>query len=206
MNRKITEIAIFMCFDYRVARNIDHFAKRQSLQQSKCQVKLRQMIKLRDFHKRDIASLATHANNLNVSRYLTSRMPSPYTEDDAKWWVQTGCREQGLNLAIDLKGECIGVVGVRFGKSEFRYSAEIGYWLAEAFWGKGIATTAVSKMTEMIFSEKNIIRLYAPVFSPNKPSMRVLEKCGYTLEAVHQKAVFKNDEFMDEHIYVKFRS
>jgi len=137
---------------------------------------------------------------------MTSRMPFPYTINDAKWWVETGSKEQGLYLAIDLNGECIGGVGVHFDQFEHQYSAEIGYWIAEAHWGKGIGTRAVSKMTETIFSEKETVRLFARVFSPNKASMRVLEKCGYTLEAIHRKAVFKNDEFMDEHVFVRFRS
>jgi len=164
------------------------------------------MIDLRDFCNSDIESIAKYANNFNVSRYMTSRMPYPYTADDAKWWVETGSKEPGLNMAIDLAGECIGVVGVRFGQFELRYSAEIGYWVAEEHWGKGICTEAVSKMTDDVFSGKKIVRLSAPVFSPNKASMRVLEKCGYSLEAIHREAAFKNDEFMDEHVFVKFRS
>ena len=164
------------------------------------------MIELRGFLDRDIGSIAKHANNFNVSRYMASRMPYPYTEDDAKWWVEIGSKEQGLNRAIDLTSECIGVVGVRFGQFELQYSAEIGYWIAEEHWGKGIGTEAVSKMTDNVFSDTKIVRLTAPVFNPNKASMRVLEKCGYTLEAIRRKAVFKNDEFMDEHVYVKFRS
>lgn len=164
------------------------------------------MIDLRDFIDSDIDSIATFANNFNVSQYLTSRMPYPYTLDDAKWWVEIGSREQGINYAIDLNGKCIGVVGARLGELELQYSAEIGYWIAEDHWRKGIGTEAVSKMTDYIFSETKTVRLSAPVYSPNKASMRVLEKCGYTLEAIHRKAVFKNAEFMDEHIFVKFRS
>lgn len=130
-------------------------------------------------------------------------MPYPYTEDDAKWWVEIGSKELGLNMATDLAGEGIGVVGGQF---ELQYSAEIGYWIAEEHWGNGIATEAVSKMTDRVFSGENIVRLSAPVFSPDKASMRVLKNCGYSLEAVHRKAAFRNDEFMDEHIFVKFRA
>jgi len=164
------------------------------------------MIELREFFYSDIDPIAMYANNINVTQYMASRMPYPYTKGDAIWWVEIGSKEQGLNYAIDLGGKCIGVVGVQFGELELQYSAEIGYWIAEGHWGKGIGTEAVSKMTAYVFSKKEIVRLSAPVFSPNKASMRVLEKCGYTLEAIHRKAVFKNDEFMDEHIYVKFRS
>jgi RimJ/RimL family protein N-acetyltransferase len=164
------------------------------------------MIGLRDFVDSDIGSIAIYANNINVSRYMASRMPYPYTKDDARWWVETGSKEQGLYYAIDLGGECIGVVGVRFGDLEQQYSAEIGYWIAEDHWGRGIGTEAVTKMTVYVFSEMKTVKLSAPVYSPNKASMRVLEKCGYTLEAIHRKAIFKNDEFLDEHVFVKFRS
>ena len=164
------------------------------------------MIDLRELVENDIDSIATYANNFNVSRYMSSRMPYPYTIDDAKWWVKTGNKEQGLHFAIDLEGVCIGVVGVRFGENEYQYSAEIGYWIAEEHWGKGIGTEVVSKMTGHVFSEKETVRLVAPVYSPNKASMRVLEKSGYDLESIHRKAVYKNGEFMDEHIYAKFRS
>jgi len=164
------------------------------------------MIELRAFIDTDVDSIAKYANNFNVSRYMASRMPYPYTKEDAKWWVEIGSKELGHNKAIDLGGECIGVIGVRFGESELQYSAEIGYWLAEDHWGKGIGTEAVLSMTDNVFSDTEIVRLCAPVFNPNKASMRVLEKCGYTLEAIHRKAVFKNNEFMDEHVFVKFRS
>jgi len=164
------------------------------------------MIELRSFNESDIDPIAIYANNVNVTRYMASRMPYPYTKQDAIWWVESGNKEQGLNYAIDLGGKCVGVVGVRFGELELQYSAEIGYWIAEDHWGKGIGTEAISKMTDYVFSEAKIVRLSAPVYSPNLASMRVLEKCGYTLEAVHQKAVYKNDQFMDEHIFVKFCS
>lgn len=164
------------------------------------------MIELRAFDDGDIDSIAVYANNINVSRYMASRMPYPYTKDDAIWWVEIGSKEQGLNYAIDLDGKCIGVVGVRFGDLEQRFSAEIGYWIAEDHWGNGLATEAVGKMTDHVFAETKTVRISAPVFSPNTASMRVLEKCGYALEAIHRKAAFKNEEFMDEHVYVKFRS
>ena len=118
----------------------------------------------------------------------------------------TGSKEQGLNFAIDFEGTCIGVIGVRFGENEYQYSAEIGYWIAEEHWGKGIGTEAVAKMTDHVFSQGKIIRLSASVRSPNKASMRILEKNKYILESVQKKAVYKNNEFMDEHIYVILRS
>ena len=162
-------------------------------------------MKLRDFERYDIHSIVKHASNYHVSRYLTSEFPYPYKTEDAEWWISVGSKI-GLHKAIDLYGECIGGIGITFGEDEQQFTALIGYWLGESHWGKGIATKALSIMTAEAFSETKIIRLYAPVYSPNKASMRVLEKCGYILEGVLVKAVYKNDSFMDEHIYAKLNS
>jgi len=81
------------------------------------------MIELRSFNESDIDPIAIYANNVNVTRYMASRMPYPYTKQDAIWWVESGNKEQGLNYAIDLGGKCVGVVGVRFGELELQYSA-----------------------------------------------------------------------------------
>lgn len=133
---------------------------------------------LRDFYENDIDSLVLFLNNENVTKFLTSRIPQPYTFDDAKRWVNTGSKE-GFTKAIEVNGKYVGTIGVTAGQFESNRSAEIGYWLEENSWCKGIATEAVMEMTEYVFTKTNIVRLYAPVFSPNKASMRVLEKCGY---------------------------
>jgi RimJ/RimL family protein N-acetyltransferase len=160
---------------------------------------------LRDFCENDITSLVLYLNNKNVTKFLTSRIPQPYSVDDAKWWVNIGSRE-GITKAVEVNGKYVGSIGVTAGQFESNRSAEIGYWLEESSWGKGIATEAVMEMTEYVFSNTNIVRLYAPVFSPNKASMRVLEKCGYQLEGVLRKAIFKNGLFLDEHLYAKISS
>jgi RimJ/RimL family protein N-acetyltransferase len=160
---------------------------------------------LRDFGKNDIESLVLYLNNKNVTKYLTSRIPQPYSIDDAKWWVITGSKE-GITKAVEVNGKFVGSIGATAGEFESNRSAEIGYWLEENSWGKGIASEAVIKMTEYVFANTNIVRLYAPVFSPNKASMRVLEKCGYQLEGVLRKAIFKNGIFLDEHLYAKISS
>jgi RimJ/RimL family protein N-acetyltransferase len=162
-------------------------------------------MKLREFVKDDIQSIVKHGSNFNVSRYLTAKFPYPYKTKHAEWWVNEGSKI-GLHKAIDLDGECIGGIGITFGEDERRYSSLIGYWLGESHWGKGIATEALSIMTEEAFSSFKIMRLYAPVYSPNKASMRVLEKCGYRLEGVFLKAIYKNGPFMDEHIYAKLKN
>lgn len=160
---------------------------------------------LREFGPDDIYSIVKHASNFNVSKYLTAKFPCPYKTEHAEWWINVGSKI-GHHRAIDIDGECVGGIGITFGEGEHLYSCQIGYWLGESHWGKGIATEALSVMTNDAFSSKRIVRLYAPVFSPNKASMRVLEKCGYTLEGIMVNSVYKNDTFMDEHIYAKLNS
>ncbi len=163
------------------------------------------MIELRSLNGSDVESIAKYANNFNVMRYLSSKTPYPYTREHAQWWVETGSKNNSTNFAIDLKSECIGIVGVRFGEHVTQYSCDIGYWIAEPHWGKGIASEATSKMTDYVFTETAIVRISALVYSPNKASIKVLEKCGFTLEAVCREAGFKQGIFLDEHAFVKFR-
>ncbi|MFX6949463.1 GNAT family protein, partial [Acinetobacter baumannii] len=88
--------------------------------------------------------------------------------------------------------QAIGGIGLILNSDVYIMSAEIGYWLAEPFWGQGIATEAVRQLVEYTFYYFDIVRLYAEVFETNKASMRVLEKNGFYLEGVRRKAVFKN--------------
>jgi RimJ/RimL family protein N-acetyltransferase len=111
----------------------------------------------------------------------------------------------GLLLAIDLHGDAIGGIGIIPLKDVYKQTAEIGYWLAEPFWGKGIATGAVTAIFPFAFEYFDIVRLRAGVFSSNTASMRVLEKCGFVREAVHRNAITKNGIVMDEVVYVRFR-
>ncbi|MET0027796.1 MAG: GNAT family N-acetyltransferase [Candidatus Thiodiazotropha sp.] len=162
-------------------------------------------MKLRDIEERDIETIPLLLNNENVARYLTGRIPFPYTLDDAKWWVSTGHKE-GINKAIDIEGSFAGMIGVSQGNFEYQKSGEIGYWIGEKYWGIGIGTQALTAMTNMIFESTDIVRLYAPVFSPNVASMRVLEKCGFSIESVQIKALYKHNTFYNAHVYAKINS
>jgi [ribosomal protein S5]-alanine N-acetyltransferase len=155
-------------------------------------------MRLREFRQDDIPHLVKHALNYNVARYLTSKFPYPYRI----WWINSGSKN-GIHKAVEHNGECIGGIGIINGEGEHIYAAHIGYWLGELHWGKGIATKALSIMTEEVFAKNNIVRLEALVFSPNKASMRVLEKCEYKFEGIKVKAAFKNDTFLDEYVYAK---
>ncbi|MFC0184604.1 Protein N-acetyltransferase, RimJ/RimL family [Pseudarcicella hirudinis] len=163
---------------------------------------------LRPFRNGDEESLRFNANNQNVSRNLKDTFPFPYTPEDAEWWVKNVNGLHGnLVFAIDINGEVAGGIGVILGNDVHRVSAEIGYWLGEKYWGHGIMSSALKEMTVHTFEKFQVInRIWAGVFGYNKASMRVLEKAGYTLEAIHKQSIIKNGRIEDEYIWTKHRS
>lgn len=162
---------------------------------------------LRPWAPGDEASLVQHANNDKVWRNLRNTFPNPYTWQEAQTWVQyANTFPDALNLAIDIAGQACGGIGLHFQQDIYRRSAEIGYWLGEAFWNQGIATAAVRLLSDYAFRQYDLCRLYAGVFPYNQASMRVLEKAGYSLEAVHRQAITKGNQTLDEHLYVLLKT
>lgn len=161
-------------------------------------------ITLRDYKDGDIETIHDLLNNDEVSRYLSSRIPFPYSHHDAVWWVETGSKNE-ITRVIEFNGQLSGIIGVVRGTFENYRSGELGYWLGKPFWGKGLATQAVSEMTNRIFTDTDIVRLFAPIYDCNKASMRVAVKCGYRLEGVAEKAVYKDGRFYDEYIYARLK-
>ncbi len=162
------------------------------------------MITLREYAPSDASRLVQLANNQKVSQYLIYTFPYPYTRDDAEWWIATGSREQGaVTRVIDLDGLLVGSVGITPQTGWRSHLAEIGYWLGEEFWGRGIATEAVWEMTAWALADARYRKLLAPVLGPNRGSMRVLEKNGYSLEGVLRNEVMKNGRYIDVHQYAR---
>lgn len=165
------------------------------------------MIKLRDYSIADADRFAELASNENVSRYLIYTFPYPYTKQDAEWWIKTGSKaNNSVTKAIEYRGELVGTVGITPQTGWKDHSAEIGYWVGEEYWGKGIATEALCRMTDLVFSTMKYKKLFAPVLGPNNASMRVLEKCGYSLEGILKHEVFKWGTYFDGYYYAKFCS
>jgi RimJ/RimL family protein N-acetyltransferase len=161
---------------------------------------------LRPYRDGDEASLAKNADNYHVWRNLRDAFPHPYTLEDAYEWIALCKNEKKPTVfVIDIEGEVAGSVGIVLQKDVHRKNAEIGYWLAEPYWGQGIVTEAVKEMVQYTFTHFDIYRLYAGIFEYNPASMRVLEKAGFHFETLHRKAVFKENQLWNEHIYVKFR-
>jgi len=160
--------------------------------------------KLRDWSISDVDSLVRHANNYNIAKWLTNQFPYPYTENDAKDFIEAVTKDNPTKvLAIEIDGEVVGSIGI-FPQSDIHEkNAEIGYWLSEKYWGNGIITKAILEIVDYGFKTFDIVRIYARPFSTNKGSQRALEKCGFIVEARLKKALYKNGEYMDELIYSK---
>lgn len=161
----------------------------------------------RTWRSRDVAALCKHANNHAVWRGLLDRFPHPYTTTDAERWIALNHATLSApqNFAIELDGEAIGGVGVDRRQDVFAGTAEIGYWLGEAFWGKGIATAAARFITDYAFGTFALERVQAGVFSNNPASARVLEKADFTLEGRLRHAVKKDGETLDLLMYARLR-
>ena len=158
--------------------------------------------KLRPWQPGDVDALVKYANNRAIWINLTDRFPSPYTQEDADYWIRFASHQDPLtNLAISTQDEAIGSIGLTLQDGIHSRSAEVGYWLAEPFWGQGIATKALKAFSEYAFESFNLTRLYAIVFEWNIPSTRVLEKVGFSCEARMRKSAVKDGKTADEFLY-----
>ena len=159
-------------------------------------------VTLRAWRSSDATALARHANNPNVARQLRDRFPHPYTLADARQFIQavSGARPTTL-FAMVVDGEAAGGIGFFPGADVERFSAEIGYWLAESHWGRGITVDAVRLISTYAFDVCNILRLFALPFADNRQSTRVLEKAGYTREAILRSSSVKHGEVRDQALY-----
>lgn len=161
---------------------------------------------IRSFEPFDKEALVKYANNRNVSKLLRDQFPFPYTKSDAKTWIRYACNQYlETNFVIANEKELIGSIGINLKEDVHKYSAEIGYWLGEPFWNKGIATAAVKIVTEFAFQNFLLNRIYANVFEGNDASEKVLHKAGYSKEATLKQAVFKGGKFLDQYIYAVFK-
>ncbi|MDU1892294.1 MAG: GNAT family protein [Dysgonomonas sp.] len=157
---------------------------------------------LRKWKMTDLENLVKHANNYNIAKNLTDRFPYPYTEKDGREYIEMALIQNPIQMfAIDVDGNAVGSIGI-FPQSDIHAkNAEMGYWLSEEYWGKGIMPKAINQIVEYGFNTFDITRIFAGPFGTNQQSQRVLEKAGFTLEAKFEKALYKNGEYIDELIY-----
>ena len=157
---------------------------------------------LRKWRLTDAENLALLANNPNIAKNLRDSFPNPYTVEHAKQFITMALSKEPQTIfAIEYGGNLVGGIGLHPQNDIYRTNAELGYWIGENFWGKGIVTKAIKKILPIGFSLPNIERIFAVPFGSNIGSQRVLEKTGFTLEAKLSKTLIKNGVFEDELIY-----
>jgi RimJ/RimL family protein N-acetyltransferase len=158
--------------------------------------------KIRPWNLSDLDSLVKHANNWNVAKNLADRFPFPYTENDGMAFIALASLDDPLhNFAIEVEGQAVGGIGIEPQTDIHRKNAELGYWLAEPFWGQGIISKAIKQVVDFAFATYSIDRVFARPFGINHASQRVLEKNHFVLEGRFDKVLYKNGEYVDELIY-----
>jgi [ribosomal protein S5]-alanine N-acetyltransferase len=160
-------------------------------------------IVLRRWRPDDLDALVHYANNRKIWLNLRDRFPHPYTRSDAEAWIAFCLTEAEpiLQFAIEYRREAIGGIGFERHIDVHRFTAEVGYWIAEPFWGQGIASAALQRATDYGFNQLNLERIEAMVFDNNAASGRVLEKNGYSFEGRLRRSVFKDGRFLDGLLY-----
>ena len=157
---------------------------------------------LRSFKRSDAASIARHADNRQVWINLRDAFPHPYTPVDAEAFIELSLAEDPeTHLAIVVEGEAAGAIGLRLNADIERVSAEVGYWIGESFWGRGITTRALIAFTGHAIKKYRLTRLYALPFEWNQASFRVLEKSGYELEGRLRRCAIKDSRIIDQLLY-----
>lgn len=162
---------------------------------------------IRTWRTDDAPSLSVFANNRRIWLNLKDRFPHPYTLDDARAFIAR-CQAElpESTFAIEVDGQAIGAVGFEHRGDIWRRSVEIGYWIGEEYWGRGIASEVVRGVTDWAFDAWEIDRVWAAAFDWNAASTRVLEKAGYELEGRLRHSAIKDGRLVDELVYAVVRS
>lgn len=164
---------------------------------------------LRKWTMEDAQQLSEMLNNQKILVNLRDGLPFPYTIDDAKDYIQAmlnSDEDKTFPYAITHEDQVIGSIGV-FRKDNIHFrTAELGYYIAEPYWGQGHGTRAVKQICEMVFETTDIIRVFAEPFARNLGSCRILEKAGFQLEGILRKNAVKNGQIEDMKLYSLVRA
>jgi len=163
-------------------------------------------LRVRNWRKEDLGCLVRYANNHKIAANLRDQFPHPYTRREGIEYLNYVCSSHiPLSFAIEFGGEAIGGIGFKQGVDIARLSMEMGYWLAEPFWGRGLTTRAVTATSDWAFDYYKVVRIFAMAFAHNVASMRVLEKSGFAREGIMRRSAIKNGVILDQVMYAKVR-
>lgn len=161
---------------------------------------------VRSWAQTDADALARHANNRAVSMQLRDRFPYPYGPEQARAFLGWITAQPAPTVwAIEVDGEAAGGIGIELRTDVERVSAEIGYWLGESVWGRGIATDALKAVTAEVFQRFDLTRVFAVPFADHAASIRVLEKAGYVREGHMRRSAIKHGVVRDQALYATYR-
>lgn len=163
---------------------------------------------IRTWRLSDAAELAAALSNKKVQDNLRDGLPYPYTEQDGRGFISamlSADPNATFSFAITVDDRVIGSIGVFRQDNIHRQSAELGYYIAEPYWGHGIMTQAVRQICEYVFSNSDILRIYAEPFAHNIASCRVLEKAGFQYEGTLRQNAVKNGAVIDMKLYARLK-
>jgi [ribosomal protein S5]-alanine N-acetyltransferase len=159
---------------------------------------------VRSLRAADAQSMAANANNRRVSMQLRDRFPYPYTVADATMFIdQILTQDPFACFAIVVGERCVGGIGVERQHDVHRLCAELGYWLGQDYWARGIATQAIIAVTAWAFETLGLQRIFALPLADNLASCRVLEKAGFVLEGTLRHSAIKEGVIRDQRMYAK---
>ena len=159
---------------------------------------------VRKWRYEDFETIAKAANNPNIAKNLRNAFPSPYSADDAKGYVDHCIANEGkgeITRAIEVDGKAVGSIGIFVKSDVYEKSGELGYWLSEEYWGKGIMSRAVPMICKEAFAAFDIVRIFAEPFEDNAGSRGVLKKAGFSYEGTMRNGVYKNDKIHSYCVY-----
>ena len=163
--------------------------------------------KIRQYVPGDAAAVAQQGDNHNISQWMTNNFPHPYNLQDAHNWINHNLTiaangsPQNFAVVDPMTDSAIGGIGIKPGTDLETHTAEIGYWLSEAYWGRGIISEALPAFTQWVWQNRDVERLWARVFDGNAASRRLLEKAGFLHEGTMRGHVRKEGIILDLHVY-----
>jgi len=165
-------------------------------------------VSIREWTMKDAPDLIHAINNQKVLNNIRDGVPFPYTQKDAEEYISSVLnaeKDSQYVFAITCDDKVIGSIGIHRKDNVHRFTAELGYYIAEEYWGKGIMTEAVQQICDYCFQNTDIVRIFAEPYAFNNASCRVLEKSGFQFEGLLRKNAIKNGQFIDMKIYSKIR-
>ena len=161
---------------------------------------------VRTYRPGDARSLAHHGNNRKIWLNLRDRFPQPFTEEGgASYIAHVLAAADAPSFAIDVGGDAVGGISLHRGTDIERLSAEVGYWLGEDYWGRGIMTEAIRLVTRHAFTTLDLVRVFAVPFAHNAGSCGALENAGYVREGLMRQSAVKDGRMIDQYLYAIVR-